>query len=129
MGYFRQKSWSLGFALVAAYMLVLQAMLGAFAMGAASASPMLDVFGNPLCITSQDTAAQSDGDRDHGALPDCCGSACSMFAPLTVEDRTPHSLPNPLPFALHVEFSSDATVVLSAPDHDPGNPRAPPVTL
>lgn len=119
----------MGFALVAAYMLVLQAMLGAFAMGAATASPMLDAFGNPLCITSTDAAVQSDGGRDHGTLPDCCGSACGMLAPLTVEDRTPHSLFNPIAPVQHVEFARDAAVYPPAPDHDPGNPRAPPFTL
>lgn len=128
--HFRRKSWGPGFALVAAYMLVLQAMLGAFALGAAAASPVLDTFGNPLCIVSTDEATMPDGGQDdHGALPDCCGSLCGMLAPLTAEDRAPRSLSNPLSPFLQVEFAFEEVVLPHASVHHPGNPRAPPVAL
>lgn len=116
----------MGVAFVAAYMLMLQALVGSFAFGvAANASPLLDAFGNPLCITSAESAALSE-DGGHSALPECCTAACGMFAHLTVEDRTPHSLDNPLPAVAQGVATFDARVVTPVLDHDPGKPRAPP---
>src|SRR5690554_6635291 len=110
-------------------MLVLQAVLGSLMLGAAAGSPTLDSYGNPLCITSVDTSTEVDGGRDHGARPDCCGSMCGMAAPLIAEDRTPHSLANPLAFALQVEFALEEVAHLPATDRNQGNPRAPPATF
>lgn len=116
----------MGVALVAGYMLVLQALLGAFALGTAAAAPMLDVFGNPLCVTGDSLP----GERDHTALPDCCVTACGMFAPATPDDSSARSLANPL---------AQAATTLPRPEPDacrafalergPGNPRAPPLTV
>lgn len=127
---FRLKTWTMGVALVASYMLVLQVLVGAFAMGAATASPMLDVFGNPLCITSSG-AAESDSDRTtHSVLPDCCTVACSMFTPATAEDRTVTNwLSNPLDAATsHLPAPINAPTPDAPLDRGPGNPRAPPAT-
>lgn len=124
------KNWNMGIALVAIYMLVLQGMLGAFAMGAASASPMLDAFGNPICITSDNSVADAPDPVRHTPLPDCCVSGCSMFAPVTADEREPRSLANPL---------SSSVTPLRAPDRvdvhaftlerGPGSPRSPPAHL
>lgn len=66
-------------AFIAAVLLVLQALAASLAIGSsASASPLLDAFGNPLCITSHQGPEQ-DG-AGHTALPDCCTVSCSMFA-------------------------------------------------
>lgn len=109
-------------------MLVLQGLFGAFATGAADAGEMLDAFGNPLCITSMDGGSQTPDSRDHSAMPDCCTAACGMFAPLAAENPSPHSLSNPLSPSATVEPTTGLAVFHPAPGHDPGSPRAPPVT-
>lgn len=113
-------------AFVAAIVLVLQAFLTAWSTGAMPLSPALDAFGNPLCVTSAEFAS---GDTDHqpGDLPNCCTLGCSMVAPL---------LPAPAGEAERIvivgEMPTDAAFDQSAlhrlPDHDPGHPRAPPLT-
>lgn len=122
----RGKLWGKGVALVAAYMLVLQALFGAFAVGASAGAAMLDEFGNPLCITSHLPAPAGGEGRDHSGMPDCCAPGCSMFAPVTSGDREPHALSNPLR-VLQASFAATPPIV--AADHvatRPGNPRAPP---
>ena len=126
----RLKSRNMGVALVAACMLVLQGLVGAFALGSAAASPAFDAFGNPLCITSGDAGAHASHSPDHAALPECCTVACGMFAPVTADDRAPHSLANPLvpaPPSLRASFDSigDASVVRRGP----GSPRSPPLDV
>jgi hypothetical protein len=120
----------MGVALVASYVLVLQVLVGAFALGAAAAAPMLDVFGNPICITST-ASVETDTDRStHSAIPDCCSVACSMFAPVTADARAPHWLSNPrVPATLHRTAPSYAVAPDEPFDHQPGNPRAPPLTV
>ncbi|SFI63236.1 hypothetical protein [Aerobium aerolatum] len=128
---FRLKTWTMGIAFIASYMLVLQVLVGAFAMGAATASPMLDIFGNPLCITSS-SSSESDGDRStHTALPDCCTVACSMFAPATAQDGNPANwLSNPLVIeTTRVSTPADSLPPSSPLDVGPGSPRAPPATV
>ena len=128
MRHFRRSLVSPKVAFVAAWMLIVQALVGAFALGAmANADPLLDAFGNPLCITSSDRSALSD-EAGHTALPECCTAACGMFAPLTVEDRTPHSLDNPLPARTRASHTFDTVDLRPLADHNPGNPRAPPAT-
>lgn len=114
-------------AFVAASMLLLQALIGAFALGAAAASPMADAFGNPLCITSMDEAGSGADRDDHAMLPDCCMALCGMFAPAAPEDRAAHSLLNPLMAASTRLAAASGAVVPSLPlERGPGNPRAPP---
>lgn len=112
-------------AFVAAWMLVLQVLLGGFALGAA-ASPLLDTFGNPLCITSSDAPAAGLGHTEHTTLPDCCTVACSPFAQAANDGRA-HSIANPLRAAtprLHAAF--DAVGPAFALDPGSGSPRSPP---
>ena len=116
----------MGVALVAAYVLVLQALVGAFALGAA-ASPVLDAFGNPLCITSA-ASPDSGSDRNHGYVPDCCTIACNMFAAVAAEDRTPSSLANPLPTLVEeLIVAVDNVDRTPSPERNPGSPRSPPL--
>lgn len=117
-------------ALVAASMLVLQALLGAFALGTAAASPMLDAFGNTLCITSTDAAEHGSHKGEHTALPDCCTVACGMFAFATADDRSPNSVSNPLVPALALAMPAfHVTLPARGVDYPPANPRAPPQTV
>ncbi len=107
-------------------MLVLQAVLGAFAAGAAHAAPTLDAFGNPLCITH---APADDQPSPAGSpqLPDCCTVACSMVAPATDPGATANGLANPLTLAVPAPAAEiPAPADALQPAHEPGNPRAPP---
>lgn len=122
-------SWCRSTAAFAALMLLVQLFVGGFAVGGAAAdSPMLDAFGNPLCITNSD-AQSGDEERSHTGLPDCCAPGCSMFAPATSADRAPMALSNPLEGRTGPAIVPDVAPVAASPDHDPGNPRAPPLQV
>jgi hypothetical protein len=107
-------------------MLVLQTVVGALAFEAAPAQ--LDAFGNPLCITSFGHSDAGSKGSDHSKLTDCCALGCSMFSSAfaapsgngAVELRLP-VFSVPLPDEYGIGFAP----VL---DHDPGSPRAPPLT-
>lgn len=112
-------------ALVAACVLALQTCLTAWA---AAAMPLLDAFGNPLCITSVDHDGTSPP-SDHSSLPDCCTFGCSMASPLAAAGPGDGiGLLRPLSSA-DVRFGRVEAFHIQGPDHDPGSPRAPPVTV
>jgi len=119
----------MGIAIFASYMFVLQALFVAFATGASATMPMLDAFGNPLCITSTDPAGTpADDHTAHAALPDCCTGPCNMFAPILSDgDRSTHSLSNPLPSSAAAKpAASDSAPRVFAIERRPGSPRSPP---
>lgn len=113
-------------AFVAACVLVLQSLLGAWANSAMAATPLLDAFGNPLCITSVDHDGKLPA-GDHSKLPDCCAFGCSMVSSLL--DAAPDTglgLLRPLT-SDDVRFDLVEAFHVPGPDHHPGNPRAPPL--
>jgi hypothetical protein len=114
-------------ALVAAYLLFFQAVIGGFAIGASAAPLSFD----PLSALCQvDTGSPAAPDRPdqpagHAHLPDCCTAGCSMFgghlvptfvAVLLVPQLAAAPEPAPRP----------AAPVAAAPQWSPANPRAPP---
>jgi len=109
---------------IAAYVLVLQSLLGAFALGAGPAAAQTDAFGNVIC-THAGAAEQPGGDRrDH--LPSCCTLGCvfSSFALGTPPDTA---------VALTAAFADIGIMVPAAPERPlfsrhrwQANPRAPP---
>lgn len=126
----RRKTGNLGVALAAAAMLVLQGFLGAFAVGTANASPMLDAFGNPLCITSVESHQTDTGHVDHTAMPDCCTVACGMFAPAASAGGSGHSLENALSTtAARLQTRDAVSGYTDEPQRGPGSPRSPPLTM
>ncbi|MEQ1941677.1 hypothetical protein ABMA32_04555 [Mesorhizobium sp. VNQ89] len=122
-----QKRRGTVIAFVATLLLFMQALAGAYATGAAAASPMLDAFGNPLCMPGME---QSGGDADgsgHKTLPDCCTVSCSMFLSTVSDDRPTHSLSNPLSTSVARTCSVlDAHSPAFALERRSGRPRAPP---
>lgn len=117
----------MGVALAAAYMLVLQALIGSFALGAAAAAPMLDAFGHPLCVSGASAAQAAPAGGDHDALPECCAGACCVFAPATADERAPRSLSNPLEAGVREPaLSSRDAGPAPAFERGPGSPRSPP---
>ncbi|MGV6876411.1 DUF2946 family protein [Pseudochelatococcus sp. B33] len=121
------RSWV---AVVAAYALVIQSLLGAFAIGASAAPSRLDAFGTVIC-TSHGVEALPDGadPSKSGLMPDHCAVGCCAFAHaiLSVPDYT----------AVPVAFVPQEDAVLrpapearaSGREGLPGNPRAPPVSV
>lgn len=116
--------------LAAAWMFAFQALASSFAAGAAVPSyrPALDIFGNPLCISSEVANSSSeDGDTGHASVSDTCVSACCALFVLDPHDRSGISLANP-----RVRAGSGASVDADFPNRkpfparEPGSPRSPP---
>ncbi|TIN30115.1 MAG: hypothetical protein E5Y31_09040 [Mesorhizobium sp.] len=114
-------------ALVAAYLLLLQSTLGAFAFGAGPNASQLDAFGNVIC-THEGATQLPGGNQPPSHLPACCVLGCSMvsaaFAPppdagLALGSPSVETVAFLFPAAIHLDF---------ARERSPSNPRAPPLT-
>ncbi|TGU97291.1 DUF2946 domain-containing protein [Mesorhizobium sp. M00.F.Ca.ET.151.01.1.1] len=113
-------------ALVAAYLLLLQSTLGAFAFSTVSSAAQLDAFGNVIC--THDGATQLPGGDQHPShLPACCTLGCSMFSPayapppdagLALASFSFETVAFVFPATTHLDF---------ARERSPSNPRAPPL--
>ena len=114
-------------AFVAACVLVLQSFLSAWAASAMPATPTLDIFGNPLCITSVDHDA-SGQPGDQSAVQNCCAFGCASASPLPEPPGGEAGLLRPLLAHSGLRFHAGDEVRGDSPDHDPGSPRAPPLT-
>lgn len=119
------RSWV---ALAAAYALVLQALFGAFAIGASASPAQFDAFGNVIC-TSHGAEILPDGSdpSKRSNLPDCCLVGCSMFASAALSVLgTAASLSVP-PIRVFVAIIPNR-IEHPVADREgaPGNPRAPP---
>jgi hypothetical protein len=113
-------------AFAAALVLLLQILLVSWAH-AAPHSMALDGFGNPLCVTSADEGT-SPSDAPV-RLPNCCTLGCgtsSAVLPPPVLDGPPVRQDA----ARNVRVARVRDTLPSArPQHGPGNPRAPPLTV
>lgn len=115
-------------ALVAAYVLVLQSLLGAFALGAGPAAAATDTFGNVICTHDGAAGRPAGNDQDHGQghRSSCCTLGCAFSA----------SALGPAPdAALHLRtaFAETGAAMAPAPGQPlfsrhrwQANPRAPP---
>lgn len=113
-------------ALVAACVIVFQSFFTAWAASAMPIQPMLDIFGNPLCITSFDGSKSPIG--DHSKLPDCCNVGCTMGSSVLAVPPAAHVEPLRPLLQSRVVAPLYRTAAVQIPDHDPGSPRAPPLT-
>ncbi|UVK47460.1 hypothetical protein BPNPMPFG_003238 [Mesorhizobium sp. AR07] len=113
-------------ALVAACLLLLQSMLGAFAFGTGPNASQLDAFGNVIC-TREGAAQLPGGNPPPSHLPACCVLSCGMssaaFAPppeagLALGSLSFEAVAFVFPAILHLDF---------ARERSPSNPRAPPL--
>lgn len=120
------RRWSIPVALVAAYLLLLQSTLGAFAFGSGPSAAQLDAFGNVIC--THDGATQLPGGDQHPShLPACCTLGCSMFSPAYAPPPDAGLALASLSFET-VAFVFPATTHLDfARERSPSNPRAPPL--
>lgn len=114
-------------AFIAALVLVLQSFLSAWTASAFPATPMLDAFGSPLCITSGDHHGTAPA-NDHSKMPNCCALGCSMASPLlAAAPGNGVGLLRPLS-SNDIQLHHTETFLIEGQDHDPGSPRAPPLT-
>lgn len=122
----RRGGWGFGVAVIAACLLVLQSISGALALGQGQ-STQLDIFGNPLCITSMDQSDHGSGGAGHDGMLKCCALGCSMFsqalgaAPQFAVEVIARPLLSDVPQRDYGAVSPPAR------SHVTGNPRAPPL--
>ncbi|WP_269931875.1 hypothetical protein [Aminobacter sp. HY435] len=124
MAGFRRRGTGFGVALAAALLFVLQTAAGALAIG--QGQPPLDIFGNPLCITTA-TDHTAPAKSDHPSLPECCTLGCNMVSSAAVSPPQGHEVALASPIEIPAPF---LPMLLDPPTdakHDPGNPRAPPL--
>ncbi|WP_411034856.1 hypothetical protein [Shinella sp. BYT-45] len=110
-----------------AILLALQSLLGSFAMAAGTGTPMVDAFGNPLCIGGMEGHEPASApDKDHSRHQECCTLACGMAHGFAPTDRAVAILFNPLAQPSQRILEARFDQVRPALDNLPGNPRAPP---
>lgn len=112
-------------AILAAYLLVLQALLGGLASGGhAGAAFALDEFGQVLC---QGTA-EGDGSPADPAhhTPDCCSTGCT-FSVGTGSSPAAVALEAPVPVVVAALAPSQFRPARDAAPRHPHNARAPPL--
>jgi hypothetical protein len=113
--------------LVAAYMLMLQSVLGALAFGTGPQASQLDAFGNVICTHSGAAELPSGATPQQPRhLPDCCAFGCIMSG-------ATFSAPPPLFAVSHgitfeaVAFAEPSAAPVALPrERSAANPRAPP---
>lgn len=113
-------------ALCAALVLMLQAFTSGFVAAAAPVAPMVDAFGNVLCMDSgHGGSVPSD---EHGKMVNCCTFGCSTTSPLLVAREAQQAWLIELRSFAANPLGMTETIRAEHPDFDPGSPRAPPVT-
>lgn len=122
----RRNGWQV--ALIAAFVLVLHVVGGAFALGAMPNPPQLDVFGNPICMGAQHSDT-GDHDGGHGQPTDCCLLGCSMSSQLLAAATSDASWVRPIPVSSDGLQSLSSTVRIHARENYSGYPRAPPALI
>ncbi|HEY4192947.1 MAG TPA: hypothetical protein VGM46_09910 [Mesorhizobium sp.] len=113
-------------AFAAAYLLVLQSVVGAFALGVGPSPAQLDAFGNIIC-THDGTGKLPDGGPQQRHMPNCCVLGCALAS---------SALCTPPAEACRIELRSSFHAIDYLPaapahlaferDRSPANPRAPP---
>lgn len=126
MNCLRYSRAGFGIAFVAAYLLVLQSVIGAFASSLNVGTAKLDAASASLCVTSG-KAPDEVPDGPFRQLPECCTQACSMFVPvLPMSGMSTAS-------AISNNLKSDALrpaafgFSIAVSHYKPANPRAPPL--
>lgn len=116
---------------VLACVLLLQTVGSAWASGIMAGGPILDIFGNPLCVTGSDMP----GSLHNGGAPDkypggqnCCTFGCSVVAPFEPARDLHDALAMLWPPEKVDAPGHERPIRLQPPGHWPGNPRAPPLT-
>ncbi|MBN9019318.1 MAG: hypothetical protein J0H11_18045 [Rhizobiales bacterium] len=116
-------------ALVAAYVLLIQALFGAFAIGA-SAGPLIDQPGSAVLCAPLGAEPAPDGTplAPGHHLPDCCLTGCMMFGAAILPPLSAGGIF--VPAKIDAAPARPAAIALSVPPRrgTPIHPRAPPAT-
>jgi hypothetical protein len=114
-------------ALVATYLLVVQALLGATALGESAAAQAGSLLPSAICGSGHQQQSPDSPDEAPGKahLPDCCTAACPMVAPLPPPTTVATDLPPRSADGRVAPFAADSPNGRSA-EYSPKNPRAPP---
>lgn len=108
-----------------ALVLVLHAFLSAWSAAAMPADPVLDGFGNPLCISGFEAGGNSHGDG-HSGLPDCCALGCPHGKVPLAPPPGPGA-PGPAAIATALPARPDVAGLPGTLRHGAAYPRAPPL--
>ncbi|WP_353646148.1 hypothetical protein [Mesorhizobium sp. WSM2239] len=110
-------------AFIATLVLLLQTFFVSWSLAAAPHDGILDAFGNPLCVTSSDPTP-SDGPLEG---PTCCTLGCNMSSTV-FHTPAPDAVPVRQDVEANVQVGIEHALLRASPDHNPGSPRAPPLT-
>jgi hypothetical protein len=121
----RRSGWRIGGAVVAAYLLVLQAALAGLTWGAHASAPTADMFGGIICSPSTPDGVPAPDDPR--ALPPCCVTGCPMAAAAAPAPDVVQA-PRPKADAVTVAAGAAFDVVPHALERSPRTTRAPPAT-
>lgn len=111
--------------LLAAWLLVLQAVFGGLAMGAhAGMGVALGPSGEVICLN---IPVGGDEPDKTGHLPDCCTAGCRVVATAALPPPEPAALPAPFAAPAPVLAAPLAEAARPGPGRLPHNARAPPV--
>jgi len=114
-------------ALAVALVLLLQAFFTAWTNGAMASGIMpADAWGNPICVTSPDgSPSPADGGVN---IPNCCVLGCTMSSMAIPQPPLADQAVRVDLTGTEVRFFATNPPVGTSRDHDPGSPRAPPLT-
>lgn len=115
-------------ALVAAYLVVFQSLLSAYATGVLAAPAGPDAFDPVICTAhgAVQAAADDDGSPDVHKAANCCQWGCGLLAAaLPPREGAAGAIIRERPGAAAF-FRSHIRIPASGREGSPGNPRAPP---
>lgn len=112
-------------ALVAAYVLVFQALFGGLA-GPARAGDLLGPGDHILCLTGDTGLGEAPQPHGDGTLPTCCTLACLMHLSVLPPERPWSGIRNPRRLPAGRPAPRHKLRAGRRHERDPGRPRAPP---
>jgi hypothetical protein len=117
---------SIAVALVAAWLLVLQSALGAFALGTGPQAAQFDAFGNVIC-THDGAGELPAGDPHEQRMPPCCTFGCILSGATVNAPPATLAISRPVVFEA-ISFAVPSPVPALFPrERTAANPRAPPL--
>lgn len=121
-----RRRWRMVAAFAAAYLLVLQSVAAAFALGIGPGNAALDRFGNVIC--AQGFASEIPaGDQHRKHMPACCVLGCAVASSALGAPPDLVSVDAGLLFQAVVFRPFTPVHVTLERDRSPANPRAPPL--
>lgn len=122
-----RRGWCVAIAI--AFLFLSQAFLTSPHSSSSFATPLLDAFGNPICITSTasktDPASKSNQDTERGC--DTLGCAAALQLPQhRAADVSTYLTPS---ISTGLTFPRLFETTPALPEHSPGSPRAPPASV